>query len=128
VAANQVLWGALPSVRYPIALRESAARRWRWNGAFSLVHAVAHATRDDRAACAGMVAKAALQAAHGLLALRGEWVLNEKGLLRKAGLEASVAGIIGDPVPTRAVVEARRLLDLPEPPELTRENRQQKGG
>ncbi len=57
VAANRVLWGALPSVRYPIPLRESAARRWRWNGAFSLVHAAAHATRYDRAACSGMLAR-----------------------------------------------------------------------
>lgn len=120
MAANQVLSGRLPSVRFPAALQESAARRWRWNAAFSLVHAAAHAERDDRMACVGMLARAALQTAHGLLASRGEWVLNEKGLLRRAGLEAIATAVMGETTPRRAVTEARRLLALPELPELAR--------
>jgi hypothetical protein len=68
-----------------------------------------------------MLARAALQAAHGLLASRGEWVLNEKGLLRRAGLEAATAAIMGEANPGRAVAEAQRLLALPELPELARQ-------
>jgi predicted nucleotidyltransferase len=123
VAANQVLWGRLPSVRFPAALRESATRRWRWNAAFSLEHATAHARRDDRTACAGMLARAALQVAHGLLASRGEWVLNEKSLLRRAGLEAAAAAIVQEAAPLHAVAEARRLLALPGLPELACDGR-----
>jgi hypothetical protein len=118
VAANRLLSGRLPAVHFPAALRESAGRRWRWNAAFSLVHAAAHAERDDRTACAGMLARAALQAAHGLLASRGEWVLNEKGLLRRAGLEAVATAITGEATPRGAVAEVRRLLALTDLPEL----------
>ncbi len=120
VAANRTLWGRLPEVRYPPALRESAARRWRWNAAFSLTHAAAHAARDDRAACAGLVARAALQAAHGRLAARGEWVLNEKGLLRRAGLQEVDAIVAGAGDPRDVVAEAWRLLAVPALPELKR--------
>ena len=36
--------------------------------------------------CAGLVAQAASQAAHAVLAARGEWITNEKTLLTRAGL------------------------------------------
>lgn len=120
MAAPRLLSGRLPSVRFPAALQESAARRWRWNAAFSLVHAAAHAEHDDRIACVGMLARAALQTAHGLLASRGEWVLNEKGLLRRASLEAVTTAVMGEPSLRRAVTEARRLLAVPDLPELAR--------
>jgi predicted nucleotidyltransferase len=121
LAANRPLAGRLPSVHFPSALRESAGRTWRWNAAFSLVHAAAHAERDDRPACAGMLVRAALQTAHGLLASRGEWVLNEKGLLGRAGLEEAAAAVMDEATPRRAVAEARRALALPDLPELVRQ-------
>ncbi len=123
LAANRPLSGRLPTVHFPIALRESAGRRWRWNAAFSLVHAAAPAERDDRTASVGMLARATLQTAHGLLASRGEWVLNEKGLLRRAGLETVATAITDETTPRRAVAEARRLLALPELSELARGGR-----
>ncbi len=43
---------------------------------------------------AGAVATAACQAAHGVLAARGEWVTNEKTLLSRAGLR-EVDGLLG---------------------------------
>ena len=43
--------------------------------------------------CAGMLAHAVLCAAHGRLAARREWVLNEKRIVRRAGLEAVEAAV-----------------------------------
>ncbi len=67
-----------------------------------------------------MLARAALQAAHGILASRGEWVLNEKGLLRRAGLEEIAMAAMVEETPRGAVAEARRALALPELSELAR--------
>ncbi len=120
VASNRVLWGRLPEVRFPARLRETAPARWRWVAAFSLVHAAAHADRDDRAACAGMLGRASLQAAHAVLAARGEWVLNEKGLLGRAGLQQVGEAIKLIAEPRVAVTEVERLLALSAPQELRR--------
>lgn len=57
----------------------------------------------DRVTCAGALAVAALAAANGRLAARAEWVLNEKRLLRRAGLDglepliAAATAADGDP-------------------------------
>jgi hypothetical protein len=120
VASNRALWGELPVVDFPVALRESAERRWRWNAAFSLTYAGAHATRDDRVACAAMLTRAALQCAHAVVAARGEWALSEKGLLRRAGLDEAAGAIAAAPNPRAALAEARRTLNLRELPELKR--------
>ena len=69
------------------------------------------------------MARAALQAAHGRLAAGGEWVLNEKGLLRRADLHEVDAIVAGVADPRDAVAEAWRLLALPVPPELERRRR-----
>ncbi|HWT24968.1 MAG TPA: nucleotidyltransferase domain-containing protein, partial [Solirubrobacteraceae bacterium] len=45
--------------------------------------------------CAGMLAAAALCAAHARLTERGEWVLNEKGLVERAGLGRTHAILAG---------------------------------
>ncbi len=47
-----------------------------------------HAGLGDAVACTGMLAQAALCAGHARLAGRREWVLNEKRLIERAGLEA----------------------------------------
>jgi hypothetical protein len=47
---------------------------------------VNHAPYGRLAQCAGLVAQAASQTAHAVLAARGEWVTNEKTLLTRAGL------------------------------------------
>jgi hypothetical protein len=44
--------------------------------------------------CAGLLSKAAVQAAQARLAERGQWVLNEKEILIRAGL-ADVSGLLG---------------------------------
>jgi hypothetical protein len=87
LAVKQVLRGQLPTPDYPAALRARAPGVW-WNRAdrtFGYAHAN-HAPYGRLAQSAGLVAQAASQAAHAVLAARGQWVTNEKTLLTRAGL------------------------------------------
>jgi predicted nucleotidyltransferase len=86
LALGRVLAGELPRPRFSDALRRSSPPRWYSSARFSLDVASAAAERGDVAACAGLLAKAALAVAHGRLAERGEWALNEKGIVARAGL------------------------------------------
>ena len=45
-----------------------------------------HAERHDAVMEQAQRARAAIEEAHAVLAERGEWVLNEKGLLARAGI------------------------------------------
>jgi hypothetical protein len=117
VAVSRLLHGELPSVTYPDALRATAGRRWRWNGAFSLAYAEKYADRGDVALAAGTMARATAQTAHGVLAERGEWVLNEKGIVDAAGLGAAHA-IIGTSG-NNPVAAVRSLRELLAPPDLS---------
>jgi hypothetical protein len=65
------------------------------------------------------MARATAQTAHGVLAERGEWVLNEKGIVDAAGLGAAHA-IIGTCAsdPEEAVREVGGLLSPPRLDEL----------
>ena len=114
LAVSRVLQGSLPRPDYPIALRESAPRIW-WDRAdrtFDYAR-VNHAPYGRLAQCAGLVAQAASQAAHAVLAARGEWVTNEKTLLNRAGLRSvdqfiAAAGS-GPAAMTQAVDQCRDL-------------------
>lgn len=87
IAQNQVLRGTLPRPEYPATLRESASRTWRHTAQLTLDHArKAHAARGHLAETVGALGRAACEAAHALLAERGEWITNEKRLLDRAGL------------------------------------------
>ncbi|MFI1069885.1 nucleotidyltransferase domain-containing protein [Streptomyces puniciscabiei] len=88
LAVNQVLRGTLPRpAGYPARLRDTAAERWHGTARATLAYAKAnHAPHGRLTETAGSIATAAAQAAHGVLAARGEWVTNEKRLLERAGL------------------------------------------
>jgi predicted nucleotidyltransferase len=88
LALNRVLVGSLPKPDFPDALRRTAPPWWRRVGAGALKFAEMHARRGDELACTGNLAVAALAEAHARLCERGEWYLNEKGLLERAGIEA----------------------------------------
>jgi hypothetical protein len=65
------------------------------------------------AQCAGLVAVAATQRAHAVLAGRGEWATNEKRLLDRAGLRGVddvVLGLTAEPEALLAAVAAARAL------------------
>jgi predicted nucleotidyltransferase len=104
LAINQVLRGNLPRpAAYPDKLRACAAERWHGTALATLGYAKAnHAPAGRLTEVAGAVATATAQAAHAVLAARGEWVTNEKRLLERAGLrgvDRLMAGI--EPGPER---------------------------
>jgi hypothetical protein len=86
LALCRVLAGSLPRPDFPARLRETAPGRWRWEADFALRHADAHARRGDTAACLGKLSFAILAEAHARLCEEGEWVVNEKHLVERAGL------------------------------------------
>ncbi|OXM52651.1 nucleotidyltransferase domain-containing protein [Amycolatopsis alba] len=114
LAVNRVLRGDLPRPEYPEALRETAPPIWRGRAELTLRYARgAFVPRGQATEVAGALATAAMETAHAVLAARGEWVTNEKQLLRRAGLrgvDAVVAGLRADPaVLADAVDEAEAL-------------------
>jgi hypothetical protein len=86
LALGKTLIGELPRPEFPDALRETAPRRWRGDVDFSLSMAERAADRGDAVSCAGLLARAAIGEAQARLAAGGEWALNEKGILGRAGL------------------------------------------
>ncbi|HEX4724592.1 MAG TPA: nucleotidyltransferase domain-containing protein [Pseudonocardiaceae bacterium] len=115
LAINQVLHGQLPRPGYPTALRRNAPRVWWERATVTTDYARrSHARHGRLIQCVGLLAQAASQAAHAVLAARGEWVTNEKTLLTRAGLR-EIDNVIADALPdprhlTSTVDTARELL------------------
>ena len=79
---------ALPAIGpYPDALAEAGDRRGRMHADFSLTHARMRAERGDVAGAVGQAAGAVIETAHALACRRRRWVLNEKALIERMGLE-----------------------------------------
>lgn len=77
----------LPTPEYPAALRGRASEVWWRRADLTFGYAPQHPARHGRLTqCVGLVAQATAQAAHAVLAARGEWITNEKNLLTRAGL------------------------------------------
>jgi predicted nucleotidyltransferase len=116
LALGQVLCGELPVSAFPEKLRESAPPRWLGSASFSLTLAETYAGREYVTECAGSLARAAVCAAHARLAERGEWALNEKGIVARAGF-GEVDGVLAAIGRERdalasSVAQARRILGL----------------
>ncbi|OWA07944.1 DNA polymerase subunit beta [Streptomyces sp. CS159] len=116
LAINKVLRGSLPRPAYPEALRTTAPDRWYGATTATLAYARAgHAPRGALTQVAGALALATTQTAHAVLAARGEWVTNEKGMVGRAGLDgvdALVAALTPEPESlARAVDDCGTLLD-----------------
>ncbi len=86
---RQLTGEPLPRPSYPDALRARATENWRWRAGFHRTYAGQHAARGDARAAAALLTRADLEEAHARMAERGEWVLNEKGLLARAGLRST---------------------------------------
>jgi hypothetical protein len=72
-----------------------------------------HARLGRVTQCAGLVAQATSQAAHAVLAARGQWITNEKTLLTRAGLrqvDDLIAAAGPDPAVLADVVDGARSL------------------
>lgn len=96
LALGKVLTGELPRPRFPPQLRQTAPVAWSRLAAGALHFAGVHAGREDTAACLANLCQAVLAAAQARLAAAGEWVLNEKRLVQRAGLD-SVQQRLGQP-------------------------------
>lgn len=114
LAGNRTLRGDLPRPGYPPALRRAAFASWSASARLTLDYAAQSAVPTGRGAqAAGAIAVAGCQAAHAVLAARGEWVTNEKRLLDRAGLrglDAVVAGLGRAPESLAAAVVAAQVL------------------
>ncbi len=87
LASCHPIAGEVPRPEFPEALAAAAAGRWEGRARVALLFARQHAAGGDAVCCAGMLANAVLCAAHARLAERREWVLNEKRLVQRAGLD-----------------------------------------
>lgn len=116
LAINRTLRGELPKPEFPAALSESAPQRWWGLAQLTLGYArAAHAERGHLAETVGAIGQATCQAAHAVLAGRGEWITNEKRLIERAGLrdvDRMLSGLTPDPeCLTKAVDGTLELLD-----------------
>ncbi len=88
LATGRLLRGTLERPQhFPGALAAAAPPRWRFHSAFSLEHARMRAERGDLAGAVGQAARAAIEGAHAALCASRTWVLNEKRILERAGLD-----------------------------------------
>ncbi|MEU1873278.1 nucleotidyltransferase domain-containing protein [Streptomyces sp. NPDC019793] len=116
LAINKVLRGELTRPDgYPEALRTAAPEHWYGMATATLAYAKAgHAPKGALTQVAGALALATTQTAHAVLAARGEWVTNEKGMVERAGLggmDALLAGLTPEPrTLADAVTRAETLL------------------
>lgn len=88
LALGRVLAGHLPRPEFSPRLRETAPAAWYRLAAGALSFAEVYARRQDRVACLANLCQAVLATAQGRLAAAAQWVLNEKRLVERAGLDA----------------------------------------
>ncbi len=99
-----------PAGGFPPRLAETAPPRWRFCARFTLDHARMRAARGDVVGSVGQVAKALTELSHARLCERGAWVLNEKGILEAAGLDAAHGWM--SEVPSSAAALGRWVEDV----------------
>lgn len=91
LALNRVVLGELPRPTFPARLRTEAHRRWHADASWSLRYAMRSLRqRRDLVVCLANLTRALIEEAHSRLAARGEWALNEKNIVRRAGLAGAV--------------------------------------
>jgi hypothetical protein len=88
---RQLTGPPLPRPVFPPVLRESAPPSWRWRARFHRTYAENHRNRGDHRAAQAVLTRSDLEEAHARMAERGEWALNEKGLLSRAGMDGASA-------------------------------------
>lgn len=114
LALCRVLIGDLPRPDFPAALREKAPPWWHDAARLSLEYAEQYyVPRGDAIGCAGSLARAVMEGAHGRLAARGIWVLNEKRLVEQGGftsLQDPFGYLGGTPTDLRRAVRTVRAV------------------
>lgn len=94
LATGRVLWGEVEVPDYPDALRETAPSVWRNRVLPGLSYAQYWVNDENPVSLAGCLARAVLEEAHARLAGAGIWALNEKRMVRAAGLD-ELFGVLG---------------------------------
>jgi Polymerase beta, Nucleotidyltransferase len=106
LATNRVLAGNLPRPGYPDSLARAAGRRWHGDALASLNYAgSALRNRGDVAVALGNASRGLIEEAHSRLAYQKQWVLNEKGIVHRAGL-GKYAELLVNPADTAALQAA----------------------
>jgi Nucleotidyltransferase domain len=95
LALGEVLFGALPRPMFPQPLRETAPALWFRLAAGAMAIGRVHARRGDAVAALANFTQAVLATAQGRLAAAGEWALNEKRIVERAGLSDAAAVLAG---------------------------------
>lgn len=95
LAIARSLAGELPRPEFPDALAAAAPGPWLARASVALMFARIYTEPADAVCCTGMLTRATLCTAHARLAERREWVLNEKRLVERAGLE-EVQGMVAN--------------------------------
>lgn len=115
LALGEVLRGTLPRPDFPDALAETAPRAWYQLAAGALHFAYVYAHRGDRIACLANATQAVLATAQGRLAAAGVWVLNEKGIVARAGLDEAQSVVSECAHDVSSLIGGlKRVLALPE--------------
>jgi predicted nucleotidyltransferase len=105
LATHLVLAGDLPRPAYPAALAREASRRWHDDALASLTYGeTTLRRRSDPAVALANASRGLIEAAHGRMARRRKWVLNEKGLVSRAGLADAAESLL-------SATDSRGLLD-----------------
>jgi Polymerase beta, Nucleotidyltransferase len=106
LATGVVLSGVVPEQEYPEVLAREALRRWTTDSVLSLGYASsALRSRGDLAVGLSNAGRALIERAHAVLASRGQWVLNEKGMVDRAGLTSQAESLM-------AATDAGSLLEV----------------
>jgi hypothetical protein len=115
LAIGKVLVGELPRPSFPVRLQETAPPTWYHLAAGAAYFADVHARRGDRVGCLANLTQAVLATAEGRLAASGQWALNEKGIVERAGLHRLQALLVEPHHDLVALTTAvRALLQLPD--------------
>jgi hypothetical protein len=96
---NLTLHGHVPPAgEYPALLAQAGARRWPQHADFSLTHARMRAERGDVVGAVGQAARAVVETAHARACRRRLWVVNEKMLVERTGLQEVNAAFTDVPI------------------------------
>ncbi len=111
LALNRTVNGHLPAVgEYPHVLSQAGARRWSLHADFSLTHARMRAECGDIVGTVGQVAKAVIEIAHAVACRRRMWILNEKKLIERTGLQDLHARFVDVPsLPPQLIIWVDRF-------------------
>jgi hypothetical protein len=115
LASNVVLAGDLPNPDYPAALADAAHQQWQADARASLGYAAAALSQHgDVVTALANASRGVIECAHGRLAKRRTWVLNEKGIAEAAGLGRAAVWLLSATTQSELATAIERITALVE--------------